>query len=1106
MTWRGTSLVVAAGCAISLLVMLLWYTERATSQVETAHVLISEIAWAGTIHSPSDEWIELYNAGATPVDLSGWTLTDSSGDVNVNLTGVISPGAFFLLERTADDTVSDVAADQVYVGALNNSGETIMLSDVDSAIVDTANAATGGWPAGQGTPDYVSMERVSPDAADNADGWVSNDLLTINGVDAGDHPIHGTPRAANASWTPIADDVADLAVSLLAPETTVAGAAFQYHLHLSNEGPAAAHDVTLTHTLPAGVVYYADDSDLEPDLEDMSRPVWQAGSLESGSSIAFIVTATVAPTVTGTLLSELRTSSSSLEDQYDNNLAQSSTAVLLGGEGSVLIGALLYDGYELGDADEAVQLLNTGTTTVAIGGWTLGDGSTEAAFDSDLKLEPLGSNWLARDADAFARQFGFAPDAVLIPWPGFANAGDEVLLRRPDGEFVDSLIYKDGDPDVGGWNGATVWPYQVSGLFAEEGQLLYRRRDEASGLPVPDSDRADDWAQMMSDPVQGRKVQYPGWSNERFFQPVLITGTETVTIGVAPDNAFETIIQEIERAQHTIRIETLTLENVAIGNALATAAMRGVAVTVLLEGTPVGGIDDQQRHICQQLEANGAACWFMIRDDSLRIHDRYRYLHAKFMVVDSERALISSENLSPFSLPDDDKADGTWGRRGLVLVTSAGGVVQRLDDLFDDDLAPETHQDLIRWHTAHAEYGPPPEGYIPVTITGGTTYTVRYPQSVTFHDATSVSAFHAPENVLRMRDGLLALLQTAGTGDKVLVQQLAERFHWGATDSDPQSDPNPRLEAYINAARRGATVRLMLDSHFDTADDPLSNTATCAYVNHVATVEHLRLRCVLANPTGLGIHNKMVLLKIGEKGWIHVGSWNGTEQSAKGNREVVIQVQSNGAYAYLAALFESDWPHKIWLPITVSGFRGPENYPLISELLYDPSGPDDGEFIEINNPTADGIDLSGWIISDAVAPEDFEDARSFPSGTLLMPQSALVVALSATSFEATFGFVPDFEILNSRPDVPDMLDDTRWGDPAAILQMGNGGDEVLLRSPVGIVVDAVTFGMGAYPGVVSCPLVEVAGSSIERIPYWQDSDDCGADFRSWPFPSPGILP
>jgi hypothetical protein len=53
--------------------------------------------------------------------------------------------------------------------------------------------------------------------------------------------------------------------------------------------------------------------------------------------------------------------------------------------------------------------------------------------------------------------------------------------------------------------------------------------------------------------------------------------------------------------------------------------------------------------------------------------DRYSNQHAKFIVVDDRLLLVSSENFSPDSMPDDDKSDGTLGRRGTALVSRRPG-------------------------------------------------------------------------------------------------------------------------------------------------------------------------------------------------------------------------------------------------------------------------------------------------------------------------------------------------------------------------------------------------------------------------------------------------
>jgi hypothetical protein len=144
----------------------------------SATVIISEIAWMGTAKSTSDEWIELANTGGDVVDLTGWTLEASDGTPKIALSGSISAGGFFLLERTGDDTVPNVPADQIYTGALGNSGETLVLKDSGGSAVDTVDAS-GGWPAGDNATKQT-MQR-------SASGWLTADA---------------TPRQANAS-TPV---------------------------------------------------------------------------------------------------------------------------------------------------------------------------------------------------------------------------------------------------------------------------------------------------------------------------------------------------------------------------------------------------------------------------------------------------------------------------------------------------------------------------------------------------------------------------------------------------------------------------------------------------------------------------------------------------------------------------------------------------------------------------------------------------------------------------------------------------------------------------------------------------------------------------------------
>jgi phosphatidylserine/phosphatidylglycerophosphate/cardiolipin synthase-like enzyme len=343
-----------------------------------------------------------------------------------------------------------------------------------------------------------------------------------------------------------------------------------------------------------------------------------------------------------------------------------------------------------------------------------------------------------------------------------------------------------------------------------------------------------------------------------------------------------------------------------VAQVLAERARAGVQVEVLLEGGPAGGIHLEEKWATAQIEAAGGRVYFMVNDPGQNVYDRYRSYHPKAFLLDERVVLIGSENPSAGGMPADDKADGTLGHRGVFLATDAPGVVATVKRIFDADLDPGNHADIVRWQANDPRFAPP-DWFVPEDVSGGTGYPILWPAPLTLHGTFAFELVSAPENSLRTTDGLLGLVRRAAAGDTLYVQQLQEPPYWGPADASPATDPNVRLEAFIDAARRGARVRLLLDRFYDDPTHPRSNAATVAYVNRIASREGLDLRALLSNVTGQGIHNKMVVAHIGGRGYVHIGSLNGGEASNKINRELALQVQSDEAYEFLARMFELDW-------------------------------------------------------------------------------------------------------------------------------------------------------------------------------------------------------
>lgn len=1110
---RSLALIGAWG---GLLLVLSWVVGSAGSQAapnrlpapEEAlpRVILNEIAWSGTQFSSSDEWIELYNPTDAPIDLAGWRLAAADGTPDMALWGIIPARGYFLLERTDDQSVLDVPADLIFSLGLSNEGEHLLLWN-GGVLVDSVDAS-GGWPAGSAAPDYRSMERITISADSHLANWASNNGLVRSGLDGGGAPLNGTPKALNSA------SYANLRVRKQGPPTALPGETITYTLWVSNTGSAPALGAWMTDRLPANLLLVGQSSHYPFYQAAPDTWTWDLGAVSTETAaapLAITLTARIAQgpwiDITNTVTVSCQTTESRLDDNVDRVTTLSGEAA----QPQVLIESLYARTY-FGLYDEAFRLMNASTLTASLAGWTLTDGPEEGRviFPSGAELAPGQRIWCSRRAVEFEKAFGFLPDYEWkgthpsVPDLGYGGAlrfhddGDDVVLLDAEGRQVDTLVYGLGAaPQGGGWVGSSLQPYAPTTTFSKGGQILYRKRDQATGWPVTDTDTAADWAQDPTDAVDGSKVQYPGWDLDPFFWTAQVTETATLTVAVGPDHLLDTLRSRIEAAQESIWIEAYTFESAVLATALIERLKAGVSVTLLLEAGPAGGMTDAQRWICGRLRDEGAHVYFLASRDP--ISPRYRSQHAKVFLIDNRLALIGSENLNPSGMPDDPKEDGTAGRRGVYLITDAPGVVERVRAILTADIDPAHHLDLLTC----AELANACTGLAPGPETNWISYTVAFAQPLTVRGTLAFEVVHSPENSLRAREGLLGMVGRAGEGDTVLVEQFYERVHWGAADATPATAPNLRLEAYLAAARRGARVRILLDGFFEA----WQNAETASYLQGVARREGLDLEVRLANPTFLGLHNKMVLAEIDGRGFVHVGSINGSEVSSKANREVALQVQSDAAYAYLKAVFEHDWSTTrldTYLPVVVRAHEGPQpaHHLLIAELYY--RDVPERQWVELYNPTSGPIHLGGSKIGDAANQGDYEGMYAFPEGVVLGPGQLLVVAVNAAQFQAAFPRrLPDFELVDSDASVPNLAKVTEWS--SGIWWLARDGDEVLLMDSNNVVIDAVAYGDSPLPLVVPHPGVDYR-HSLERYPVWLDTDDCSLDFRAQPYPHPGALP
>jgi len=170
---------------VLIFVLLFLFSSHPTKADSPLSVVISEIAWMGTLVSYNDEWLELYNNTGSEINLVGWKLSAQDGSPKIDLTGTISAKNFYLLERTDDETIQGVSSDQIYTGAMGNSGESFGLYDGSGNLIDSVICGSG-WFSGDNSTKQT-MERKNPQIpGDENDNWQSSQ-----------NP-GGTPKAQNS--------------------------------------------------------------------------------------------------------------------------------------------------------------------------------------------------------------------------------------------------------------------------------------------------------------------------------------------------------------------------------------------------------------------------------------------------------------------------------------------------------------------------------------------------------------------------------------------------------------------------------------------------------------------------------------------------------------------------------------------------------------------------------------------------------------------------------------------------------------------------------------------------------------------------------------------
>lgn len=108
----------------------------------------------------------------------------------------------------------------------------------------------------------------------------------------------------------------------------------------------------------------------------------------------------------------------------------------------VVINELMYSPLSENDGDEFLELRNRGGTPVDLSGWCFG--GITLCFASGTTIAANGYLVVARDAARFNQTYGVTADAIYTG--GLSNGGETISLRDGGGATIDSVAYLDRAP------------------------------------------------------------------------------------------------------------------------------------------------------------------------------------------------------------------------------------------------------------------------------------------------------------------------------------------------------------------------------------------------------------------------------------------------------------------------------------------------------------------------------------------------------------------------------------------------------------------------------------------------------------------------------------
>lgn len=548
-------------------------------------------------------------------------------------------------------------------------------------------------------------------------------------------------------------------------------------------------------------------------------------------------------------------------------------------EKEILIVEIFYYNHPKID-NEFITLFNPSYENVDISGWhiTINPIKTKTeqikiVFPNSTKIASKKYLCITENASAFTWETNKIPDFEYntnsrfdVPQMflkknfSFSNSGEVVSLKDFYNHSIDVVVYGKCKYNDSGWDGNPI-------PSCKNGILLKRNVDENDTFI--DTNSSCDWL--------NQRLHGIGQSDFPFVKMSFYGEIKTF---VSPDSSFKIVVDEIRNATNSIYLNIYEFTNPDLCDELIYALIRNVSVNILLEGSPVGGITDDEKFILKRIENYGGNIRFIVNDIEKNIYKRYNFDHGKYLIIDNKTVIVESCNWAKSGIPKNP----SYGNREWGVVVKNVSVADFFLKVFLDDWNIE-RCDIYSF--AEMDFTIPDYFYMDESFYNGL-YEPRF-ESKTFIGNFSCIPVFSPDISYK---SISEMIESAN--DSIYIEQLYIYKNWDERLS-------PFVECLINKSKQGIDVKVILNYNpsYDGTNDKCNQTKLYFEENGIQTKFIYSNWSIFSN-----VHNKGMIV---DNKSVLISSINWNENSVLNNREAGIIIKNEALAEYFVEVFLYDW-------------------------------------------------------------------------------------------------------------------------------------------------------------------------------------------------------